>query len=167
MQELIHQLGIDWRSLVSQAVNFLILLVVLRFFAYKPILKILKERKARIEEGVAKAREADERLNKIQEIGKEKLKEAEGEAINIIKKSEEKAKIVEAALLVEASAKEADALKKTELLLRSREEESRVRMNKEAAKLVKDAIIKTVELAPDKIDEALIEKAVAEAGKSN
>lgn len=164
MSELIHQLGIDWRSLVSQAVNFLILLAVLRMFAYKPLVKILKERRARIEEGIMKAKEADERLEKVQELGKEKLKEAEGEAVKIIKASEERAKSVEAALLVEAKTKEEEALKKTEAMLRGKEEEAMSEINKKAVKLVKDAIVKTVELSPKNIDEVLIEKAVKEAG---
>ena len=39
MSQLFSQLGIDWHLLLSQAVNFLILLVILRLVAYKPILK--------------------------------------------------------------------------------------------------------------------------------
>ncbi len=162
MSDLISQLGIDWRSLASQAVNFLILLLILRFFVYKPVVRILKERKAKVEEGLAKAKEADERLNQIEEIGKEKLKEAEGEATNILRATEERAKKTEAELLAEAKRKETEELKRTEVLLRSKEEESRLLMKKEAAKLVKDAIIKTVELSPDKIDDALIQKAIKE-----
>ncbi len=165
MGELINQLGIDWRSLLSQAVNFLILLLVLRFFVYKPVIRILKERKAKVEEGLAKAKEADERLYQIEEIGKEKLKEAEGEALGILRKTEERAKGVETKLLEEAKRKEAEELEKTANLLKAKEEESRMAMKKEAAKMVKDAIIRTVELSPDKIDEALIRKAVEETAK--
>ena len=62
MAELAEQLGLDWKLLLSQAVNFLLLLFLLRKFAYLPLLKILKERRARIEEGLAKATEADKRL---------------------------------------------------------------------------------------------------------
>lgn len=166
MNELISQLGIDWRSLVSQAVNFLILLLVLRFFVYKPVIRILKERKTRVEEGLTKAKEADERLYQIEEIGKEKLKEAEMNALGILRKTEERAKGVEAKLLEEAKRKEAEELEKTANLLKAKEEESRVAMKKEAAKLVKDAIMKTVELSPDKIDETLIRKAVEEVAKT-
>ena len=38
MSELLSKLGIDWRLLIAQLINFLILLFVLRRFAYKPIL---------------------------------------------------------------------------------------------------------------------------------
>lgn len=160
MQELITQLGIDWRSLASQAVNFLILLAVLRALVYKPVLKILKERKAKVEEGLVKAKEADRRLHEVDEVGREKLKEAESKALQMLRATEEKAKGVEAKLLEEAEKKEAEALKRTEVLLKAKAEESRLAMKKEAVKLVKDAIIKTVELSPEKVDEALIQKAV-------
>jgi hypothetical protein len=49
--------------------------------------------------------------------------------------------------------------------LRGKEEESRRLMEKEAAQLVRAALTKTVELSPDKIDDALIAKAVQAAKK--
>ena len=47
MLELAEKLGLDWKLLLSQAVNFLVLLALLRQFAYKPLLKILKERRTK------------------------------------------------------------------------------------------------------------------------
>jgi F-type H+-transporting ATPase subunit b len=166
MSQLFSQLGIDWRLLVSQAVNFLLLLIVLRIFLYKPLLKILHDRKAKIEEGLMKAKMADERLHEVDEIGKGKIKEAEATALGILKKTEGDAKAVEAKLLAEASRKEAEAVKNTEAIIRAKEEESRRAMEKEAAILVRQAIVKTVELAPSAIDDALIAKAVKEAASS-
>ena len=55
MEQLFSQLGIDWHLLLSQAVNFFLLLIVLRVFAYKPLLAFLHERRRKIEEGLAKA----------------------------------------------------------------------------------------------------------------
>ena len=51
MQQLLSQLGINWELLVSQAVNFALLLIVLRLFVYKPLLKLLHDRRARIQDG--------------------------------------------------------------------------------------------------------------------
>ena len=92
MQELLSQLGIDWRLLVSQALNFLLLLAVLRIFAYGPIVKILKERKKRIEEGLEKSEEAEKRIREISTLKKERLKEAEIETLAILKRAEGRAK---------------------------------------------------------------------------
>jgi F-type H+-transporting ATPase subunit b len=160
MSQLFSQLGIDWHLLLSQAVNFLILLVVLRFVAYKPLLKILHKRRETIEEGLTKAKEANVRLHDIEEIGKGKIKEAEAQSLRILKKTESDAKVLEANLLTEAKRKEADELKNVQAVLRAEEVASRRAMEKEAAALVKAAIIKTVELSPAAIDEALITRAI-------
>lgn len=163
MQQLFGQLGIDWRLLLSQAVNFFLLLVVLRLFVYKPLLKLLHDRRARIEEGLTKADEADRRLGEVEVIGKGKIKEAEMQALGILKKTEGDAKVLEAKMLAEVKRKEADELKATEAMLREKEEASRRETEKEAAAFVRRAIMKTVEMSPDKIDDALIAKAVEEA----
>ncbi len=167
MSQLFSQLGIDWHLLLSQAVNFLLLLVILRVVAYKPLLKLLHDRRAKIEEGLIKAKMADERLHEVDEIGKGKIKDAEAVAMGILKKTEGDAKALEAKLLAEANRKEAEAVKNTEAVLRAKEEESRRAMEKEAAILVRQAIVRTVELAPSAIDDALISKAVREAASSN
>lgn len=160
MQELLSQLGIDWRLLLSQAANFLILLVVLRLFAYKPIMKVLKDRRTKIEEGVRKSEEADLRLTEVNLLAKDKLKEAEEEALGLLRETEARAKQVEADLLQKAKEKEAAALAAADLIIQARTEEARVMMRKEAAGVVKRAVAKAVELEPEKIDDALIEKAV-------
>lgn len=156
----ITQLGIDWKLLLSQAVNFLLLLIILRLFVYKPILNILKKRQEKIEEGLAKAKEADVRLKEVDIIAKKKLKEADGVAILTIRKTEEKAKELESELFEKAKNKEAALLKKTADEVASQKEQAQREIKKEAVELIKKALAKTVELAPEKIDEALISKAI-------
>jgi F-type H+-transporting ATPase subunit b len=48
-------LGIEWPVLVTQLVSFILLFVILRFVAYKPILKMLDERSKRIKESLEQA----------------------------------------------------------------------------------------------------------------
>jgi F-type H+-transporting ATPase subunit b len=163
MQQLLGQLGINWQLLISQAVNFALLLIVLRIFVYAPLLKLLHDRRRKIEKGLLQADEAERRLHEVDLIGKEKIKHAENEAVGILKKTELDAKTLEEKLLAEAKRKEEDAVKSAAVRLRSQEEESRRAMEKEAAALVRLAITRTVELSPEKIDDALIVKAVNEA----
>ena len=163
MRQLLEQLGIDWHLLLSQGVNFFLLLIILRFFVYKPLLKLLHDRRARIEEGLTKADEADRRLREVDVLGMGKIKEAETQALGILKKTETDAKTLEAKMLTEAKRKEAEEMASIAVKLKSKEEESRRAMEKEAAALVRMAIVKTVEMAPEKIDDALIAKAVKEA----
>lgn len=140
------------------------LLIVLRIFVYKPMLKLLHDRRDKIEGGLVKAEEAEKRLHEVDEIGKGKIKEAEHEAMGILKRTETEAKTLEEKLLAEVKRKEDDAVGATAVRLRAQEEESRRAMEKEAAALVRQAIVKTVELAPGAIDDALIARAVKEAG---
>jgi F-type H+-transporting ATPase subunit b len=163
MEQLVSQLGIDWELLLSQAVNFVLLLIILRIFVYKPMLKLLHDRREKIEGGLVKAEEAEKRLHEVDEIGKGKIKEAEAEAVGILKRTELDAKTLEEKLLGEAKRKEAEAVASTAVRLRSQEDESRRAMEKEAAALVRQAIVKTVELSPEKIDDALIAKAIDQA----
>ena len=111
MNQLLFQLGVDWKLFLSQAVNFGILLLVLTFFVYKPLIKIIKERNAKIKEGLDKAEEADVRLKEIDNIGNEKIKEAENKSIDIIKATEKKAKVLEQDLQKKTEEKQAQLQK--------------------------------------------------------
>lgn len=166
MAQLFEQLGIDWHLLLSQAVNFFLLLVVLRLVVYKPLLKILHDRRQRIEEGLTKADEAERRLKEVDQLSAHKIKAAETEAIGILKKTETDAKTLEAKLLAEAKRKEEAALASMQDVLKEKEAEARRALDKEAAAMVRRVIAKTVELSPEKIDDALIAKAVEEAKRS-
>ncbi len=61
MQEIIHSLGIEWKILIAQIVNFAILFFVLRYFAYRPLLKVLRERR----EGIIRTETDKEKATEI------------------------------------------------------------------------------------------------------
>jgi F-type H+-transporting ATPase subunit b len=87
----IGSIGLDVRSLVLQIVNFAILLLVLKKFAYKPIMDTLDARRHKIEESLKTAKELEiEKVN----MQKEKdalIKEAHGKAQVIIEQSKKQA----------------------------------------------------------------------------
>ena len=56
MTELVKSLGIEWPILIAQAVNFAILLAVLFKFVYRPVMRLLDERR----EGIRKALQREE-----------------------------------------------------------------------------------------------------------
>ena len=60
--ELLSNLGINGKLLLAQIVNFFILLYILKRFAYKPILKVLDDRKEKIEKGLRDAENAKDKL---------------------------------------------------------------------------------------------------------
>lgn len=157
---LLGQLGVDWKLLLSQAVNFFILLVVLRQFVYKPLLAVMKKRNERIQEGLDKAEEADARLKEVDVIAASHLKKADQEAVAIIEATQDRAKKLEESLVKKAEEKQITLMAKAQSQYEKQQEESRNKVLQEASALVKRLIVKTVELKPEAIDEALIEKAV-------
>lgn len=77
-------LGIDLKIFIAQLVNFLIVMLVLWKFAYKPILKMLDQRSERIEKGMADAKAAEERLAKIESEREDVIKQARLEAAKVV-----------------------------------------------------------------------------------
>jgi F-type H+-transporting ATPase subunit b len=68
----IGALGFNLPALVAQIINFVLLLVIFRLLLYKPLLRILDERKQRIQEGLEASDEAKRRLSDTeQEVAKE------------------------------------------------------------------------------------------------
>jgi F-type H+-transporting ATPase subunit b len=165
MSELFHQLGIDWRLLISQAANFLLLLIVLRAFAYKPLLALMKERRKKIEEGLTQAAEAEKRLRDANDVMKDKIKEADQKTLAMLREAEGRAKEAEAGLMEEAHKKEAALMANAELVIEGKVNEAKRKIHAEAAALVREALIKAVELDPKAIDDAMIAKAVKAAAE--
>lgn len=83
--EALESLGIDWKLLVAQIVNFLILLLLLRFFLYRPIVNILSQRKEKIAKGIRDTEEAKEQLEEASTKSKKILTSASIESEKIIK----------------------------------------------------------------------------------
>jgi len=160
--ELLNQLGINWKLLLSQAANFFILLALLTFLVYKPVIKIIKARSAKIKEGLDKAEEASVRLNEVDAIGKKRIKQAEETSIGIINETKQKAKILEQELQRRAEEKNAHMQKELQASFIKQQEEAKERVLRGAAEIIKKTLVKTVELKPEAIDEALIKKAASQ-----
>ncbi len=59
---LFTKLGIDWKHLIAQLVNFGIVFVALWIFLYKPVTKMLSARKKKIADGLDQVVEADKKV---------------------------------------------------------------------------------------------------------
>lgn len=167
MNAFLDQFGIDWKLFLSQLVNFFLILIILRIFVYKPVIKVLKDRNKKIKEGLDKAEEANVRLKEVDIIGKEKIKEAETKSINIIKETENKAKVLEQELQKKSEEKQMQMQKDLQESYKKQQEQAKDLVLKNAIELVKKTIIKTVELKPEDIDDKLIKQAAEEVEKAN
>lgn len=91
MNSLISALGLDVRILLAQFFNFALLVFVLWRFAYKPIFKILEERREKIDKGLSDSEEAEKKLEKSSEESKVIISQAKSEASVIITEAHNKA----------------------------------------------------------------------------
>ncbi|MEX2228328.1 MAG: F0F1 ATP synthase subunit B [Dehalococcoidia bacterium] len=87
----IAALGFNLPGLIAQFVNFLILLIVLRLFLYKPILRILDQRKQRIAEGLARSEQAASQAAASEDEARRAMEQARAEARELVQRSQETA----------------------------------------------------------------------------
>lgn len=58
MESILHTFGIDWRLLAINMVNFGLLMLGLWYFLYGPIMRMLEERRQKVQKGVEDAEAA-------------------------------------------------------------------------------------------------------------
>lgn len=104
-------LGINLTFLISQIVNFILLLLVLRLWAWKPILSMLEKRKQTIAQGLEDARVAAEARANAEKEAEGVLAQAQKDAAQVIRAATERAEKVALELKV-AAEHEAEAQRK-------------------------------------------------------
>jgi F-type H+-transporting ATPase subunit b len=134
MNELFATFGINWKLLLIQAVNFGVLLGALTYLLYKPVLRILDERRAKIEEGVRAAEAASQRLadakTEADGIVGDGARQAEGILASARTNAEEKG----AQIVRDAEDKAHRALKDAEARIAEAERQAFVKSERDIAK---------------------------------
>ncbi len=106
---------IDAGKLISQLLAILVVFTILRVFAWNPVLKLLDERKQKIEDGLQYAEEMRTKLADAEKQQQETIRESALEAKRITEEAQKSAKET-----IESSMSEAQ-LKSEELVARTRE----------------------------------------------
>lgn len=149
--EALANLGIDWKLFVAQAVNFLVLLFILRRYAYRPMLEFLEKRSDRIEQGLKDAEAAQSKLAQMEAKEKETLALARDEARAIVNAAETSAKKRDAERLVETEAKTKRFLEEAVIKI----EEEKQRALSEAKQEIASVVALSVEkILKEKVDAA-------------
>ncbi|MCK5044157.1 F0F1 ATP synthase subunit B [Candidatus Parcubacteria bacterium] len=112
MQEagILENLGIDWRILLGQIINFLVVLYVLKRFAYKPFLTVLNKRQTKIAEGIKNSEEAEKRIKMVNIQRDKVLNNAQKKAAQTLQENEERAKIKADQIISEGQKQKAEIL---------------------------------------------------------
>src|SRR5580698_8311616 len=101
---------IDWFTVVAQAINFLILVWLLKRFLYKPILDAIDERERGIAAQLAQAEATKAEAQRDRDDFRHKNEVFEQERVALLKKATDDAK-AEGQRLLDEARKDADALR--------------------------------------------------------
>src|SRR5919197_5375710 len=95
LRETAETFGWNWKLFLSQVVSFCIVALLLRRFAYKPILAVLEERRRTIEQGQINAEKIKKQLAEAEQRYAEILAKANADAQKMIDEARVSAEHVE------------------------------------------------------------------------
>ena len=152
---MLDALGINLKDLIFAVANFLILVLILGKFLYKPFLGILEKRKQTIEDAFTNAEATNRKADEKYEAYTKKLARAEAESREIIKNARLKADDHANMIVEEAKAEDAR--------IRLQAEKEAVREKEKALREVREQIGQLAILAAEQI----LEKEVAADGQED
>jgi F-type H+-transporting ATPase subunit b len=82
--EIASTFGVDWPHLIAQIISFCIVCALLQRFAYKPLLKVLQDRRQQIAQGLADAQKMKADLAQTEMRRQEILMQANAQASQMI-----------------------------------------------------------------------------------
>lgn len=128
--------GIDWRLLLINVINFGVLLAGLYYFLYGPLLKVLEERRAKVQKGVHDADAATAKLAEIEGERSDMLAKAGVEADEVLAQARANADVKGRAMIAASEAAAANLAKEAEAQAAALKAEALEESKKEVAKLV-------------------------------
>jgi F-type H+-transporting ATPase subunit b len=159
----IGALGVDVKALVIQLVTFVLVFLVLKRFAFKPILKVLKERRDLIEQGVALGEQMKQDQAALEAKIAAELVKARQEADGIIASAQETSRQTIREAEDKAHTKADGIIKEGEQRVASEMTRARKKLEGELVGLISDA---TEAIIGEKVDAskdaALIDRALKE-----
>ncbi len=107
-----EQLGIEPIQLLTQVVNFVLMVFLLTKFLYKPILDALDKRRKKIEEGLAFSEKMKAETEEMSKKHQEMIDEAKEEARRIIDEGKKNGKALEQEIIDKAHSESAQIVEK-------------------------------------------------------
>lgn len=163
MGELLEQLGIKPLSLLAQIVNFGILLLILWRFLYKPMLKVLRDRRNRIEKSLKDAQQIEQDLESSRAKAQQIVVSANERASKVVASVEQEAEAKRIEKLRAAEAEATQIFKRTEESLKEERKRIKRELQAETLTLVTQATERVVAQGIDpKTQKRLIDEALKE-----
>lgn len=152
-----EKLGIELTLLLTQLINFTIIVFILSKILYKPILKVLEERKNRIEEGLAYSEKAKKDQQDWDKKKSEMLASVKEEAKVIIEQAREDGKKAKEQYLIEARQEAIQMKNKLEKEYKTRQQELSTQIATHTVEIAAEMVKKLLpQVMDDKIHHKLI-----------
>lgn len=145
MEEILSKIGFDWKLAIANLVNFLVIFWVLKRFAFEKIEAVIDERKKRADEGLLKAKQAEEKLAGAEEQKREIVLAAKKEGHEVIAKAHNNAELILKHAQDEAFKERSDILEQARKRIESEEKEMEAALKAEAAELITEGARKALE----------------------
>jgi F-type H+-transporting ATPase subunit b len=159
-------LGINLGYLISQIINFVLLLVILRVFLYKPIVNMLDKRREKIRTDLEEAENARSQAEAARQEYEKQLEEAREERRSILAQAREQADKMREEMLDKARGEAQDLVAKTEDEMETLRRQALAGAQDEIVELAMAAAGKVVGEALDtKAHRRLIQEFIAEVGE--
>ncbi|HTT23272.1 MAG TPA: F0F1 ATP synthase subunit B [Candidatus Sulfotelmatobacter sp.] len=84
VQQIANTFGVDWPHLLAQIISFGIVCFLLHRFAYKPVLRMLEQRRQQIAEGIAEREKIKSELEQTEAERRRIIVQADEKAIQIV-----------------------------------------------------------------------------------
>lgn len=142
IQEIARTFGVDWSHLIAQIISFSIVCALLYLFAYKPVLRMLTERRQLIAQGLANSEKIKAELALTESQRQKVIAQANNEASRLIEEArgaaarlrqQETQKAIAAAEKIVMQAQEAAASDHTRMLAQLKREVGRLVVQTTAA----------------------------------
>ena len=151
-------LQLDLQQIVSQALAFLVLWVVLKRYAWAPLLAVLDARRARIEDDLRKAAERHEEMVRLQQELSGRLSKIEDEARTKIQQAVTDGKRLATELQEEARTQGAALVAKSKETVELELVKARVALRDQVAQMTTDAVERILrQKLTDATDHRLVE----------
>lgn len=141
----IAALGIDWKILVAQLVNFLIIYFLLNKFAFKPLSKMLEVRRKRVEESVNVAQKIEKEREELDTKVKQILAKARDDAQRIVSKTQASIKEEQARMRAHTEAQTAKMLSDAKDQINAMKKQTKSELTREIGMLVVKATERIIE----------------------
>ena len=161
-------LELDVQQIISQALSFLILLWVLRRFAWKPLLGALDARRQHIEDELRKVSESRQEMIRLQTEYAERITKIEDEARDKIQQAVKDGKRIAGEIQEEARGQAHAIITKSKETVELELAKAKVTLRDQVATMTMDAVEKLLHQKLDaKADRKLVETTLDELERSS